>query len=72
MPHVMSVLSLPKVSARSGTTRDTVKKSKASQVHAANATKKNSHCWRLSRPRVLKGFAMGRSGGFSEVRRVAQ
>ena len=43
MPHVMSVLVFPKVSASSATVRDTVKKSKASQV-----------CSKASKPSVSR------------------
>jgi hypothetical protein len=38
MPHVISVLVLPKVAASSVTVKLTVKKSKASQVQAKKAT----------------------------------
>ncbi len=88
IPHVMSALVFPKVSAKSPTTSDTVKKSKASHlsmcqpqnkrlfqkvtnVHAKNATRKNSHCCKLSNARVLNGLGIGRSGGLRDEIRVA-
>ena len=48
IPHVICVVDLSNCFARSLTVRDTVKKSKASQVQAMKATRKNSHCWVLS------------------------
>lgn len=71
IPQVMSVLDLPKVSARSDTVKETVKKSKASQDQAKKATRKNSHCCVLSIASSLKGFGALAIGGFRVVIRVA-
>ena len=71
IPQVMSALVFLKVVASGVTTRDTVKKSNASQVHAKKATRKNIHCCKLSRANVLNGFAILRIGGFRLVIRVA-
>ena len=72
IPQVMSVLVFPKVSARSETVRETVKKSKASQDHAKKATRKNSHCLVLKRVSSLKGFSAFAMGGLRVEMRVAR
>lgn len=69
---MMSALVLPNVSARSVTVRETVKKSKASQVHARKATEKNSHCCVLSIAKSLNGLATLFICGFKVVMRVAR
>ncbi len=71
IPQVMSVLLLSKVSAKSSTVKETVKKSKASQVQAKNATRKNIHCWKLSMRSNVNGLGALAMGGFNVVRRVA-
>ena len=57
IPHVISEFAFPKVSARFSTVRETVKKSKASQVHPSQPTRKKSHCWPFNSRRTLNGFA---------------
>lgn len=67
----MSVLVLPKVSAKSDTVSDTVKKSNASQLHAKKATRKNIHCWKFRSASALNGFGALFIGGFRDGMRVA-
>ena len=62
---------LSNCSASSGTVRETVKNSKASQVQAKKPTRKNNHCWRLSIATSLKGFGAFFIGGFKVDTRVA-
>ncbi len=87
IPQVIWVVVLPKVSARSDTVSETVKKSKASQVYcllayaqdidmffltqAINPTKKKSHCLPLSIASRLKGLGALFIGGLRVVIRVA-
>ena len=66
------MFSFPNCFARSGTVRETVKKSKASQVQAINPTRKNSHCWVLSMARSLNGLGALCMGGFRVEKRVAR
>lgn len=67
----ISVFVFPNVFAKSVTVSETVKKSKASQLHAKNATRKNIHCWKLSSAKALIGLGALFMGGFSDETRVA-
>jgi hypothetical protein len=71
IPHVMSAFVLSNDSANSVTVSETVKKSNASHDHAKKATRKKSHCWRLSMRRSVNGFGTLSCAGFSVVMRVA-
>ena len=70
IPQVISVLLFLNVLARSVTVRETVKKSKASHVHAKKATAKKSHCWPLSWRRRRIGLGAFVMGGLRVVKRV--
>lgn len=70
IPQVISAFVFPKVSARLLTVKETVKKSKASQVQAIKATRKKSHCCVLRRRNVLNGFGIGLIGGRNDENRV--
>lgn len=70
IPHVMSFFVLSNCSARLLTVKLTVKKSKASQVHAMNAHEKNSHCLRLRERRSVIGLSSLSMGGFKVEKRV--
>jgi hypothetical protein len=58
---------LLKVLARSGTVSDTVKKSSASQVQAANPSMKKRHCSPLRRAKAVMGLGTGLNGGMRVV-----
>ena len=71
MPHVICEFSLPNCSPNWVTVKETVKKSKASQLQARKPTRKNIHCWKLSMANNFNGFGALFMGGFRDGMRVA-
>lgn len=72
MPQVICAGVLLNSSDSSSTVSETVKKSKASQLQARKATRKNNHCCRLSSRNKAMGFGALFMGGFNDDSRVAK
>ena len=71
MPQVIWELDFPNCLANCETVSETVKKSNASQDHPKKPTRKNIHCWKLSKARSLNGLGALFMGGLSVGIRVA-